>query len=240
MNNPDAAASTITTALTKAVYGYVMPQDTKEIVDNSKILLLCGVTAAGKNTIIHYLVEHANYEFVVSHTTRKPRYNHGELEENGVVYWFVSEAEMLRLVQEQAFVEVKVVHGDTFYGTSLAAIQHATKAGKIPIKEPDVQGALEYVKALPHVRPVFILPPSYEVWMERLGTRGFMSEGEKTKRLASAKMELQMAIDNPDFVMLVNNEVEETAAEIIRGIDNSRETQAELRKLAQELLDYIR
>ena len=143
-----------------AVSQYVMPDHAKQLIGSGEVTVLCGVTAAGKNTIANYLVECGNYAHVVSHTTRQPRENHGILEQNGVEYWFVSPQEMLELVRDKAFVEVKAIHGDTCYGTSIKAIESVITAGKHPVVEIDVQGVLELTEAVPSLRPLFILPPS--------------------------------------------------------------------------------
>lgn len=225
--------------LLEKVNSYVMPDQARRLVTDSQLMVICGVTAAGKNTIVNYLIEHADFEYIVSHTTRNPRVNHGTLEKNGKDYWFVNETQMLDLVEQGAFVEVKGVHGD-FYGTSIMSIMHAVKDKKRPITEIDVQGAVELAQVLPSLRPMFILPPSYDVWMERLGTRGFISDGDKERRLVSARAELQTAINNPAFMLVVNHEVELTAQDIMRGADLSMDKQAELRKLAHELYETIR
>lgn len=230
----------ILTDLHAAVASYRMPPHARELIGSGEVTLLCGVTAAGKNTISNYLVNHGNYAHVISHTTRRPRENHGILEQSGVEYWFVSPAEMLELVKNEAFIEVKAIHGETCYGTSVKAVDSVIQAGKHPVMEVDVQGALELTEAVPGLRPLFILPPSYDVWMERLGTRGFISDGEKERRLRSASMEIQAALDHPAFILTVNHEVELTAAEIMRGLDTSAQAQAEHRKLAEDLLETIR
>lgn len=219
---------------------YQMPQSAKEIVLSSKLMVLCGVTAAGKNTISNYLVMHDNFEAVVSHTTREPRDNKGVQERNGKEYWFVNDEQMLLLVKQRAFVEVKAVHGDTCYGTSIAAIQDVLDNKKQPVMEIDIQGALELTQAVPDLRPIFILPPSYDVWMERLGTRGFMSDGEKERRFRSASMEIQTALEHSSFEIVVNHEVEDTARALLNGMAQGPTEQADARKLAEELLDYMR
>ncbi len=83
--------------------------------------------------------------------------------------------------------------------------------------EIHVQGAVERCTTVPELRPMFILPPNYEVWMKRLSNRGFMGENEKQRRLRSAKAELQTAIDNPAFILVVNHEVELTVQSILKG-----------------------
>jgi guanylate kinase len=231
--------SELTSQLLELVNNYRMPEEAKTLVRDSQLLALCGVTAAGKNTIATYLIEHSDFEYVVSHTTRAPRENHGTIEQHGKDYWFVGDAQMLGLINDQSFLEVKAVHGDTFYGTSIQSVEKAIADKKRPITEIDVQGTLELAKEVPGFRPVFILPPNYDIWMERLGTRGFMSEGEKERRMQSAKMELQTAVDNPDFILITNHEVELTAREIIQGLDTSLSNQSKMRDLAKELLDYL-
>jgi len=225
--------------LHEAVAVYKMPEYARNMIGSGEVTLLCGVTASGKNTIADYLVQHGNYAHVVSHTTRLPRENHGIREESGVEYWFVSPGQMLDMIEKQAFIEVKAIHGETCYGTSIAGVETVLKAGKHPVMEIDVQGALELTEAVPTLRPLFILPPSYDVWMERLGTRGFITDGDKMRRLRSASMEIQTALDHSAFVLTVNHEVEITAGNIINGIDTSPEKQAELRRLAQDLLEAI-
>jgi len=222
-------------SLVQAVNNYSMPSNAKRLVLDSQLMILCGVTAAGKNTIISYLIEHQQFAYVVSHSTRLPRINHGELEKNGVDYWFVSQAEMYDLVRSHAFLEVKVIHQDTVSGTSLQSIQTAIDTHKRPITEIDVQGAAELMREIPDFRPFFVLPPNFEIWMKRLHNRGVISSEDRLKRMRSAQSELATAIDDPQFILLVNHEVHETAAEIVQGVDVREETQAERRTLAVQL-----
>lgn len=229
----------ILTQLHGAVASYAMPEEAKQLVGSGEVTVFCGVTASGKNTIINYLVSHGNYQHVVSHTTRAPRENHGIMEVSGKEYWFVSPEEMLALVQNHQFVEVKAVHGETCYGTSIPAIRNVMQAGNHPLMEIDVQGALDLTQAVTNLRPIFVLPPSYEVWMERLGTRGNMSDGDKQRRMLSASMELRTALDHPAFILIVNHEVEITAQEIMQGITGDARGHEDARKLAQELLETI-
>ncbi|GAC1387612.1 MAG: hypothetical protein NVS1B7_0420 [Candidatus Saccharimonadales bacterium] len=234
-----AMDSVLQEQLLQAVTRYKMPEAAKQLVASSKLLAICGVTAAGKNTIVNYLIEHDDFAYMVSHTTRKPRINHGTMEQNGRDYWFVSESKMLELVETESFVEVKQVHGSTFYGTSILTINQAVQSDKRPITELDVQGAQELMVHLPELRPMFVLPPSYEVWMTRLNNRGTLDSEDQLRRLHSARAELQIAIDNPSFAFIVNHDFHDTVAEIMRGIDVSRDVQADRRRLARQLLTQI-
>jgi guanylate kinase len=217
-----------------------MPQRAKDIISSGQLTILCGVTASGKNTIANFLVSHGLYDHVVSHTTRSPRENNGVLEQNGREYWFVSNEEMLKMVQNKEFIEVKSIHGQQISGTSIRSIEKIIKNGKHPVMEIEVQGVCELTNVVPDLRPLFVLPPSFNVWMERLGTRGNISDGERERRLRSASMEIRTALDHNAFIFIVNHEVEITAGEIMRGLDGRSQAQQENRKLAEELLDTIR
>ncbi len=217
-----------------------MPEEAKTLAKSGDLLVLCGVTAAGKNTISEYLINNSNFEAVISHTTRSPRLNHGELEVNGKEYWFVTPKEMLDMVIRKEFLEVKAVHGETCYGTSIESVKKAISDGKRPVMEIDVQGALELTVAVPGFRPVFILPPSYEVWMSRLGTRGSITDSEKMRRLRSASMEIRTALDHPAFTLLVNHDVHFTAKELLNGKNLTKDTDKVIKELAEELVQYLR
>lgn len=230
----------IITKLHGLVAAYNMPDRAKRALTSGKIMVLCGVTASGKNKLADYLISHGSYDNVVSHTTRKPRENRGVPEQNGVEYWFVQPEEMVEMIEQEQFIEVKSIHGDTCYGTTIAAAESVLERGKKAIMVVDVQGALELAEIVPQLQPIFLLPPSYEIWMERLGFRGDISDGEKHRRMRSASMEIQVALDHRQFLIAVNHEVEITAAEIMTGMDSRSSSQESNRKLAMEFLDTLR
>ena len=227
------------TNILAAVNGYMMPTMAQKILQVVNPLVLCGVTAAGKNRVADELYKKGKFERVVTHTTRKPRSNDGKDEQNGVDYWFVDNAQMLQQVNDGQMVEVQAIHGDTFYGTSVEALHKIARDHKRPVLEPDIQGALSLIKAVPGLSPVFIIPPSFEVWMERLGTRGNISDGDKERRLHSARTELETVLNSRQFLFLINQEASQTALEIIQGVSADANTQHTRRLLAEELLQYV-
>ena len=111
--------------------------------------------------------------------------------------------------------------------------------GHKPLLELDIQGINELTQHIPHLEPIFILPPSFEVWMERLGGRDFMSDGEKTRRLHSARIELEEALRNKSFVLIINHEVDDTAHQIMTGVSSYAYDQPHNYQMAQELLEYL-
>lgn len=221
--------------LLKEVKDYKMPAAAASFLSQNPPLIICSVTASGKNTVADYIIKnHQNYQETVSHTTRPPRSG----ESDGVHYWFVDDTKMLELVSAGAFVEVKAIHGDTVYGTSLQAYKTVLESGHTPLLVIDVQGVEELQRGLAQIRPFFILPPSYEEWMNRLHSRGVITDDDKVMRVASAKRELQTVLANPVYILVVNYKVEDAAKAILKG-EKNKETQAKNRVLAKQLLEQL-
>ncbi len=221
--------------LAAAVRAYQMPERARMLLTNSGPLLLCGITAAGKSTLMRELIKQGGYEAVISHTTRRPRYNHGEVEKHGINYYFVNEDDMLKMVHDREFVEVKQVH-DSIYGTSQFAYEAVLSNNNIPILDIDIKGAEEFVLAIPALRPVFLLPPSFEVWQRRLSARGELTRSEINVRYKSALDEISKAVSSPAFQLVINTDKVITAKAIREGAESP---EAEARRIAQEILMRI-
>lgn len=220
--------------LLDAVREYKMPVEASELLSAHKPLILCGVTAAGKDTIMRHIEEISEWRHVITHTTRMPRPS----EENGKNYWFSTEIEMLDLLSNKEMIEAKAVHGTTVYGTSLTSFRKVLSENCKPILRIDFQGVLEVANGVPDLQAMFILPPSFEVWMERLEKRGHMSHIEKTQRLRSAQMELKEALRSRHFIFVVNREFPHTSNEILKGVTDGP-TQHRNREIAQQLIDHV-
>ncbi len=228
--------------LAKLIDIYETPRAALEFVAEHPPIVICGITSAGKDTVARELVSDGGFELVVSHTTRAPRENDGVLEEDSIDYYFKDDQEMLELVESKEFFEVKNVHGKV-YGTSLPALAQPYDNGNKALLVIDFQGALEFESFIPGLRPIFLLPPTLTIWRERLSNRGAISEEEFHKRLVSAKREIQTALDNPAFHLLVNYEKEDTALAIrqnLLGRDHGAVDVAEvlLYQITQELEHY--
>lgn len=218
--------------LLTVVKKYKMPTTAAELLSQKPPLIICSVTASGKNTVADYIIKtRQSYQETVSHTTRPPR--EGEI--NGKHYWFIDEAKMLELVRAQVFIEVKTIHGQTIYGTSIESYKTVIGQDHKPLLVIDVQGVEEILRGLPKLKPYFLLPPSYEEWMNRLHSRGVITEEDKTNRIISAKREIATVLQNPAYILVVNDDVERTAHEILSAkVD--KKTQTKNRQIAQQLL----
>lgn len=147
---------------------------------------------------------------------------------------------MLGLINSQQLLEAQVLNGDRVYGVSREAFELVVGHGKRPLLTIDIHSAADIAKIVSDIQPLFMIPPSTDVWMQRLGSRAFMSDGEHDRRLHSARDELAFVMDNPAFIIVINQDVEQSAAEILRGAATDSGTQSDRRALVKELLEYTR
>lgn len=216
-----------------------MPDHVTQLINNTRIVFLVGVTGAGKDTVIHQLLKSGEYHNIVSHTTRAPRHNHGIPEQNGVEYHFVDLKTIETMLDDGGFVEAKQFSGNV-YGTSVAEIQMAHDEGKIAITEIEVQGVAEYRKVSDSVIPIFLLPPDFDTWQKRLSGRHgeTVNPDDLAKRLNTAKIELREALEKDYFEYVVNQDLQETIKivdEIAHGnFSTAKNDQA--KAVAQQLL----
>ena len=215
-----------------------MSQFSKDLLAKSPIVMLVSITGGGKNTIIGELLKTDSYHYVISHTTRAPRLNNGQLEQNGINYWFISEDQMLSKLKSGDFIEAKWVHDSYVYGTSIDELETALGTNKMPLLEIDVQGVEEIQSVKPDATAIFIVPPDYRTWMQRLSSRGEVVDDELSKRIATAAKELKTALDNPSFKFLVNDDLD-AAIQSTRRLIANEEVATDGREIAKQLLAQI-
>ena len=189
---------------------FLIERESRSGRQKNQLVVLAGPTAVGKGTVSTYIRE--NYPDVllsVSATTRVPR--PGEVD--GVNYYFVSDAEFDRMVDEGELLEWATVHNAFRYGTPRTPIEQALGEGKSVLLEIDLQGARSVRAAMPEARLIFLLPPTWEELVRRLIGRGTESKAEQQRRLETAKVELA-AQDEFDH-RVVNTDVAEAAREVV-------------------------
>ncbi len=183
-----------------------------------EVRLVLGVapSATGRNTIIRELEKVGNYHFVISDTTRQPRINNGVPEQNGREYWFRTEEEMLHELRHGEMVEAAIIHGQQVSGISIRELAAAQESGSIAVKDVEIIGAANIHRLKPDALVLFMVPPSFDMWMERLHSRGYMSPDEIGRRIESAERELAAALEADYYRFILNDTLEGTTAEIHR------------------------
>lgn len=197
-----------------ALSKYQLSTDAIQTLAQTRLVLLVAPTASGRNTIIHELLKTDDYHFVISDTTRQPRLNNGELEQNGREYWFRTEEEMLGELQRGEFLEAAIIHEQQVSGISIRELEIARKANKIAITDVEIEGAKNIHAAKPDTLIIFMAPPSFELWLERLHTRGELPADELSRRFQSALKEIETALNAGYYRFVMNDTVAGTTAEV--------------------------
>jgi guanylate kinase len=236
----------IDSELSDIISRYRPDAQAKRIVANTPTTLLVGISGAGKDTLRRRLVATGGYHSIVSHTTRRPRENHGTREVDGIDYHFIDQATALAVLKNHGFVEAKFYSGNV-YGTSVGEFMLAKDEDKIALADVEIQGVAEYVQISEQLYPIFLVPPSYEVWWQRFQKRyqdGWQNHRDDiAKRVKTAEMELEHVLKTPYFVPVINDDIEVTQKKveaITHGQPLSPEEQTEARKVIVELLEAIK
>lgn len=231
-------------ALSEKLKNYKPSQQAIQLVHQTPILLLVGPTGAGKDSLKEKLLETGKFHHIVSHTTRRPRVNHGILEKDGEDYHFIDKTKAEKLLDDQSMIEAKV-YSDNLYGTSVSEIQKAHDEGKIAMTDIEVQGVAEYKELDPSVMAVFLLPPDFETWQQRLQKRyGEVVDFEDFKlRLQTALDELEELLNTNYYVAVINDDLEQTyqqIIEVVESADHKSQSDPAAREVAKKLKEDIR
>lgn len=187
-----------------------------------KFVVILGPSGVGKSVVMRALKEkHPALHFPKSATTRARR--QGEAAD---LYHFLSEEEFDSSIAQGKFLEYQTVHGIARYGTLLEEILPFVDAGKIVLREIEVQGfdAIRMDKrfagpASPYpLQSIFILPESKEQLIAHITRRSPISEEELQHRLQSMEKEMTYASLCDARVMSREGKIAETIAEIERLI----------------------
>ena len=162
------------------------------------LLVVSGPAGVGKGSINHALIQrNSDIRMSVSATTRSPR--PGEI--NGVHYFFKSEEEFRKMIDEGAFLEYMRVFNTHYYGTPKSFVEQELKEGRSVVLEIDVQGAMRVKAAYPDAVLIFIAPPSMSELKTRLIGRGTESAEAVERRFENAYKELDY-VKEYDYVVV--------------------------------------
>ena len=181
------------------------------------VFVITGTSGEGKSTLARRLVTRVpGLELAISATTRPRRPG----EEDGRDYWFISEEEFDRRLEEGGFLEhVELPWGPGYRsGTLWSELERIRAHGGAPLLEIETGGALAVRDRIPEAVTIFVTAPSREELERRLRARDTESEGEIGERLNEAERQLE---HGPEFThRIVNDDLERALAEleeIVRG-----------------------
>ncbi|MCQ2736893.1 MAG: guanylate kinase [bacterium] len=169
--------------------------------------VVSGPSGVGKGTVLKkVMAANPNLHYSVSATTRAPR--EGEID--GVNYFFMSEDEFDRKVENGEFLEHVKTYGIS-YGTLKKNVEDKVDSGQCVILEIDVKGALNLMDRGIRAVYIFIAPEKFSVIRERLLNRGTEDPEMLEKRVEVAKWELEQA-DKYEYV-IINKDLDKACCE---------------------------
>jgi guanylate kinase len=200
------------------IRNYKTPESVIERLGPIRTVILSGISAAGKDTIQKALAADGEYSRVVTSTTRAPRENDGILETNGVEYYFFTLEQAKQKMRDGEYIEVMNVHGRA-NGSLIKEYERISLIGSIALSDIDYQGAARFLEfGMQRLSTIFVIPPSYQVWFERLTKRygNSLSEhqDEIINRMRSAQKEIAFARADRRFLPVVNDDIERVSQEI--------------------------
>jgi guanylate kinase len=194
-----------------------------------------GPTAVGKSTVVKRAKElDPSLHIVLSTVTRPPRPG----EYDGVDYHFRDRQSMLQRIQQREFVQVPPSLLGDLYAT--APEDYSSEGVSVLAHLAQIVPTL---RALPFAqnRTVFVLPPSWDAWQERI-THHHFTPAQMGKRMAEALDSLAFACHDPEVIFVLNDQID-VAAEaflaIVRGNAAPAEQQAACRALAASFMEQL-
>jgi guanylate kinase len=181
------------------------------------VFVLTGTSGEGKSTLAKLLVERVpELELAISATTRPMRPG----EQDGRDYWFLTDEEFDRRLEEGGFLEwVELPWGEGYRsGTLWSELERIAGEGHSPVLEIETGGALAVRDRVPAAVTIFVTAPSREERERRLRSRATESEGEIDERLDIAERQLELA---PEFDHTLVNDDRERAVKELEGIVRS-------------------
>jgi guanylate kinase len=190
------------------------------------LIVVSGPSGAGKDTVVQRMQERGlPFHFVVTATTRPKRPG----ETHGKDYWFVSEEEFARMIEQNELMEYAIVYGD-YKGIPRSHVREALASGRDVVMRLDVQGAETVRRLVPEALLIFVTTESEEELLRRLNARKTETADSLAIRIATARKELKR-VEAFDYVV-VNHEFRlDDAVDIIRAIIQAEHHRVRPRKV---------
>ena len=182
---------------------------------DGKMIILSSPSGAGKTTLVKKISKEKKYKVSISHTTREPRSN----EIDGEDYFFISKKNFQSLIDQESFLEYAEVF-QNLYGSTKQQVFKSLKQGYNVLFDIDWQGAQQIKRQTLNFNLItfFILPPSKEVLLQRLISRGESKDDIIQMRMNQFDKDVLHWVDY-DFVV-INEDLNECYREIVGFLED--------------------
>jgi guanylate kinase len=207
-----------------------MTQNTKDpftvYSPNPLLIVISGPSGVGKDSVLEEMQSRGlPFHFVITATTRDPRPG----EEDGVDYFFLSEDEFARMIDEGELLEYAIVYQD-YKGIPKAQVRQALDSGKHVIMRIDVQGAATIRKLAGDALLVFLTPETEIELVDRLKKRKTETKESLNLRIATARQEMKK-IDFFDYVVVNREDKLDQTVDIIEAIIKAEQHRIQQREV---------
>ena len=184
----------------KVIGAYTPSSATVNSFSNSKFAVIAGPAVSGKDTLREGLLADypGFYQKILSLTTRPPR---GQ--ETGT-YKFIALKKMMDLAEQKKLLQIALVHNQQVSAIGSTEIENIPH-GKIGLGILIVQAEQSLYKLKPDMKTIFMIPPSYDDFIQRIKQDRISSDDEIRRRLVSAQKEINIALKTDRYYLLVSD-----------------------------------
>jgi guanylate kinase len=180
---------------------------------NPLLIVISGPSGVGKDSVLEEMKSRGlPFHFVITATTRSPRPE----ETDGVDYFFLSQDEFAKMIDEGELLEYAVVYQD-YKGIPKSQVRKALASGKNVIMRIDVQGAETVRKLAKDALLIFLTPQNEEELIDRLQNRNTEDKESLKLRIATTRQEYNK-IDLFDYIVVNKDEQLMVAVDMIEAI----------------------
>jgi len=180
---------------------------------NPLLIVISGPSGVGKDSVLEEMKSRGlPFHFVITATTRSPRPD----EKDGVDYFFLSQDEFARMINEGELLEYAVVYQD-YKGIPKSQVRKALASGKNVIMRIDVQGAETVRKLAKDALMIFLTPQNEEELITRLQNRNTEDNESLKLRIATTRQEYNK-IDLFDYIVVNKDEQLSVTVDMIEAI----------------------
>lgn len=180
---------------------------------NPLLIVISGPSGVGKDSVLEEMKRRGlPFHFVITATTRSPRPD----EIDGKDYFFLSQDEFARMIDEGELLEYAVVYQD-YKGIPKSQVRKALASGKNVIMRIDVQGAETVRKLAKDALLIFLTPKNEEELINRLQNRNTEDNESLKLRIATTRQEYNK-INLFDYIVVNKDEQLKEAVDTIEAI----------------------